>query len=92
MLLILRPLGTRLKLMSRCFSTSPLNQCSPYKAVIFDMGGVILPSPFTAAYKWEEKHGLEKGSIFKAIKHNSGDGAWSMLERGELTLENFYSM
>lgn len=90
MLPFIRPLSIRLKFMPRCFSTSPLNQCSPYKAVIFDMGGVILPSPFTAAYKWEEKHGLEKGSIFKAIKHNSGDGAWSLLERGELTLENFY--
>ena len=64
--------------------------CS-YKAVIFDMGGVILPSPFNAAYKWEKKHGFEKGTIFKAIKHNKNDGAWSQLERGELSLEEFYS-
>ena len=59
--------------------------------MIFDMGGVILPSPFNAAYKWEAENGLEKGSIFKAISHHKKDGAWSKLERGELSLEQFYS-
>jgi hypothetical protein len=44
-------------------NSSKLN-VSSYKAVIFDMGGVILPSPFTAAYKWEKTHGLEQGTIF----------------------------
>ena len=91
MLTRLQPLKIRTSLIQRYFSTSPLNQNGSYKAVIFDMGGVILPSPFTAAYKWEKEQGLEKGSIFKAIKHNSGDGAWSMLERGELSLEKFYA-
>ena len=55
------------------------------------MGGVILPSPFAAAYKWEKDNGWEKGTIFKAVKHNKNDGSWSQLERGELTLEQFYS-
>ena len=58
--------------------------------MIFDMGGVILPSPFNAAYKWEAENGLEKGSIFKAISHHKKDGAGSKLERGELSLEQFY--
>ena len=54
------------KLLTKCAplrNSSKLN-VSSYKAVIFDMGGVILPSPFTAAYKWEKKHGLEQGTIF----------------------------
>jgi len=60
------------------------------KAVIFDMGGVILPSPFAAAYKWEARNKYERGSIFSAIKYGGSTGAWARLERGELTLEQFY--
>jgi len=60
------------------------------KAVIFDMGGVILPSPFAAAYKWEAKNNYKKGSVFSAIKYGGSTGAWAKLERGELTLEEFY--
>ena len=71
-------------------ANSKLN-VSSYKAVIFDMGGVILPSPFNVAYKWEKNHGLEQGTIFKAIKHNKNQSSWSKLERGELFLEQFYS-
>ena len=54
------------KFLTKCAplrNSSKLN-VSSYRAVIFDMGGVILPSPFTAAYKWEKKHGLEQGTIF----------------------------
>ena len=75
----------------RYFSTTLLNNASSYKVVIFDMGGVVLPSPFNAAYKWEKNHGFEKGTIFQAIKHNKNDGTWSKLERGEMSLEQFYS-
>ena len=82
------------------------------KAVIFDMGGVILPSPFAAAYRkydssfllnkelqaclqdnlseWEASNSFEKGSIFSAVRRGGGQGAWARLERGELTLEQFY--
>ena len=80
------------KNIPRYFSTSlKRKNASSYKAVIFDMGGVILPSPFNAAYKWEKNHGFEQGTIFQAIKHNKNDGAWSKLERGEMSLEQFYS-
>ena len=72
----------------RCLSSSPP---SSHTAVIFDMGGVILPSPFTAAYKWEEQQGLAKGTMFATIKQDARQGAWARLERGELTLEDFYA-
>merc|ERR1712243_453307 len=52
------------------------------------MGGVILPSPFKAAYKWEEQHGYKPGTVFQIIKHGESQGAWARLERGELALEN----
>ena len=54
------------------------------------MGGVILPSPFAAAYKWEAEHGFSKGTVFAAIKQDPKHGAWARLERGEMTLEEFY--
>ena len=72
----------------RCLASSAP---SSHTAVIFDMGGVILPSPFTAAYKWEEQQGLAKGTMFATIKQDARQGAWARLERGELTLEDFYA-
>jgi len=72
----------------RCLSTG--RGPSSHTAVIFDMGGVILPSPFSAAYKWEAEHGYSKGTVFAAIKQDPKQGAWARLERGELVLEDFY--
>ena len=95
MLSLLRnPLSKRLSPLiqrTKCLQTTSKLNVSTYKAVIFDMGGVILPSPFNVAYKWEKNHGLEQGTIFKAIKHNKNQSSWSKLERGELFLEQFYS-
>ena len=54
------------------------------------MGGVILPSPFSAAYKWEAEHGYSKGTVFATIKQDPKQGAWARLERGEMALEEFY--
>ena len=39
---------------------------------------------------WEKKNQFEKGSIFSAIKYGGPKGAWAKLERGEITLEEFY--
>ena len=88
----------------RYLHRSPIQDAK--KAVIFDMGGVILPSPFSAAQskgfrrdwsvrnvhfsEWEAENGFDAGSMFAAIKHNSHTGAWARLERGELSLEEFY--
>ena len=95
MLSLLRnPISNRVSpliLSTKCLKTTSKLNLSTYKAVIFDMGGVILPSPFNAAYKWEKNHGFEQGTIFKAIKHNKNQSSWSQLERGELSLEQFYS-
>ena len=57
MLSLLRnPLSKRLSPLihrTKCLKTTSKLNVSTYKAVIFDMGGVILPSPFNAAYKWQ---------------------------------------
>ncbi|XP_007900081.1 acyl-CoA dehydrogenase family member 10 [Callorhinchus milii] len=61
-----------------------------YKAVIFDMGGVLIQSPYRLAAAWEQQHNLPAGCIWKAIlgSGDKGDG-WYRCMRGELTLKEF---
>lgn len=59
------------------------------KAVIFDIGGVVIPSPFPLIERFERNHRLPIGSINATIKHYGQDGAFKKLERGEITLEGF---
>ena len=46
------------------------------KGVVFDMGGVILPSPLPVIHKVEQDHGLPAGVIRDMIikNYNSHDG------------------
>ena len=57
------------------------------KAVVFDIGGVIQDSPLHAIARYERDHGLPPGSINRAVVASGEAGAWSRLERGELTVE-----
>ena len=59
------------------------------RAVIFDLGGVIVPSPQVIFDRFEEKHGLEAGSLVSTIKGTGNGGAFAKLERGEYTVEQF---
>ena len=61
-----------------------------YRAVIFDLGGVVFPSPFEAFDEYEYGNGLAKGSMRAFIRHSSEHGAWNALERGELTMDEFF--
>jgi putative hydrolase of the HAD superfamily len=58
-------------------------------AVIFDLGGVVMDSPLHAIARYEQAHGLPAGAIGRAILAAGDAGAWSRLERGELSLEAF---
>ncbi len=62
-----------------------------YRAVIFDLGGVVFPSPFEAFDAYDVATGLEPGTVRALIKTSSETGAWAQLERGELTLTAFYA-
>jgi putative hydrolase of the HAD superfamily len=57
------------------------------RAVVFDIGGVIQDSPLHAIARYETDHGLPTGSINRAVVAAGETGAWSRLERGELTVE-----
>ena len=61
-----------------------------YRAVIFDLGGVVFPSPFEAFDAYDREQGLEPGTVRALIKTSSETGAWARLERGELTMSAFY--
>ena len=42
-------------------------QSTKPKAVAFDMGGVVLPSPLPLIDQFEDSHGLQRGCIASAI-------------------------
>ena len=58
-------------------------------AVLFDVGGVVTDSPLHAIARYERERGLTANAINRAVVDAGEDGAWSRLERGELTLETF---
>ena len=61
-----------------------------FRAVIFDLGGVVLGSPLQAIAAYEREHGIPEGFVNRLVVDAGRDGAWSRLERGELVLEAFY--
>ena len=61
------------------------------EAVVFDLGGVVMDSPLHAIARYERDHALPAGAINRVVVDTGETGAWSRLERGELTLEAFCS-
>ncbi|KAL9981221.1 hypothetical protein ACROYT_G009895 [Oculina patagonica] len=64
-------------------------QSNKPKAVAFDMGGVVVPSPIHLFNQFEDSHGLQRGSIVSAIKAGGERGVWAQLECGTLLPEEF---
>ena len=62
----------------------------PYRAVIFDLGGVVVGSPLHAIAAFERERGIPPGFVNRVVVDTGPGGAWSRLERGELGLEAFY--
>lgn len=60
-----------------------------YRAVIFDLGGVVFPSPFDAFREYERARGLPHRFLSEVIVQTGEAGAWSRFERGELDPEAF---
>ena len=61
-----------------------------HRAVIFDIGGVIIDSPMQGIARYEREQGLADGFINRLIVDTGAAGAGTRLERGELTMEEFY--
>jgi putative hydrolase of the HAD superfamily len=60
-----------------------------YRAVIFDLGGVVFPSPVDALRAYETDTGLPHRFLSERMLDEAG--AWVRLERGELDLDEFVS-
>ncbi|KAF8516908.1 HAD-like protein [Hysterangium stoloniferum] len=60
------------------------------KAVIFDIGGVVVRSPMLAIAKYEEEHSLPPNYINCIIANQGPNGAFQKFERGEINLLPFY--
>ncbi|KAJ8779333.1 hypothetical protein J1605_012795 [Eschrichtius robustus] len=60
-----------------------------YRAVIFDMGGVLIPSPGRVAAEWEVQNHIPSGTILKALISGGENGPWMKFMRAEITTEEF---
>ncbi len=60
------------------------------RAVIFDLGGVVLGSPLHAIADYERDHRIPLGTINHVVADTAPKGAWSRLERGEISMETFF--
>ncbi|KAF8630354.1 hypothetical protein AX15_002921 [Amanita polypyramis BW_CC] len=63
---------------------------APIKAVIFDIGGVVLRSPFISIAAYEKELELPSNYLNCLIVGRGSQGAWQRFERGELGLFEFY--
>jgi putative hydrolase of the HAD superfamily len=60
-----------------------------FRAVIFDLGGVVLDSPLHAIAAYERELGIPAGFVNRVVVDTGPQGAWSRLERGELSRHDF---
>ncbi|XP_063000485.1 acyl-CoA dehydrogenase family member 10 [Elgaria multicarinata webbii] len=61
----------------------------PYRAVIFDMGGVLLPSPYRLAADWEVQNRVPAGTIKQALISGGQSRPWMRYMAGELRPAEF---
>ena len=61
----------------------------PFRAVLFDLGGVVLGSPLHAIANFEAEHDIPAGFVNRVVVDTGASGAWARHERGELAREHF---
>lgn len=61
-----------------------------YRAVLFDLGGVVLGSPLHAIADYEKELGIPANFVNQVVVSTAPHGGWARLERGELSLEEFF--
>jgi len=62
------------------------------KAVIFDLGGVVLESPLHAIARFESDRGIPEGFLNRVVRETGNEGPWARLERGELDRASFFTL
>ena len=59
------------------------------RAVVFDLGGVVLGSPLHAIAAYERENGIAANFVNRVVAGTAPDGAWSRHERGEIEKSKF---
>ena len=60
----------------------------PLRAVLFDLGGVVLDSPLHAIARFERAHAIPEGFVNRVVADTGPEGAWGRLERGLIGLSH----
>ncbi|KAH8671274.1 HAD-like domain-containing protein [Xylariales sp. PMI_506] len=60
------------------------------KVILFDIGGVVVVSPFQAILDYELSLGIPPGWVNYSISRTSPNGFWHKLERGEIPMDDAY--
>ncbi len=60
-----------------------------FRAVIFDLGGVVFPSPFDAFDAYERNAGLPDRFIRTVVAGSADTGAWAQYERSDIDFAAF---
>lgn len=64
-------------------------EATPIRAVLFDLGGVVLDSPLHTIVSFEEDQGLPLGIVARIVMGAGSMGAWARHERGEIGYQEF---
>ncbi|MGH8958879.1 MAG: HAD family hydrolase [Acidimicrobiia bacterium] len=59
------------------------------RAVVFDLGGVVLESPLEVIAAYEKENGIPAGTINRHVASLGDGGAWGKHERGEIDFAGF---
>lgn len=66
-----------------------MTRSTPFSAVLWDFGGVILSSPFEAFRRYETERGLPLDTIRSINSRNPDANAWARFERSEISAAEF---
>ncbi|MCP3984617.1 MAG: HAD family phosphatase [bacterium] len=66
-----------------------MREQSELRAIIFDLGGVVIDSPLHAIAGYERELGIPNGFVNRLVVETGPAGAWSRLERGEIDRGTF---
>uniref|UniRef100_A0A4W5JRY1 Aminoglycoside phosphotransferase domain-containing protein n=1 Tax=Hucho hucho TaxID=62062 RepID=A0A4W5JRY1_9TELE len=96
MIMMMKKMRTAARFRSQLWSLKMPSLChrsfaaiSTYKAVIFDMYGVLIPSPVKLATVFEQQNSVPLGTLGKAIRTGGEVNVWKRFMRGEIGAEEF---
>jgi len=63
-----------------------------FRAVLCDLGGVVLDAPFGAFDAIEQAAGAARGAVREINARHPDDNAWARIERGEISVDEFVEL